>query len=115
MEQFTPGDGDPAHESMTIYSLDGDRLIATHYCMQGNQPRLVLTGGSSGSPLAFEMIDGTNLHERGKSHQQSFTVEMRGEDEIVRVERYVDNEADPSRGEPDPAVVYRRVPPQSAR
>src|SRR5579863_8610060 len=25
---------------MTVYHLDGDRLILTHYCMAGNQPRM---------------------------------------------------------------------------
>lgn len=31
--------GDPAGQpTETIYHLDGDRLMATHYCAQGNQP-----------------------------------------------------------------------------
>jgi len=25
---------------MTVYHLDGDRLVLTHYCMAGNQPRM---------------------------------------------------------------------------
>jgi len=28
----------------TIYHVDGDRLMATHCCAQGNQPRLLLSG-----------------------------------------------------------------------
>ena len=30
----------PTRQSMTVYHMDGDGLIATHYCPQGNQPRL---------------------------------------------------------------------------
>ena len=26
--------------SLTVYHMDNERLIATHYCPQGNQPRL---------------------------------------------------------------------------
>ena len=31
----------PTRQSMTVCTMDGDRLIATHYCPQGNAPRLV--------------------------------------------------------------------------
>src|SRR5215470_4974278 len=27
-------------EMLTVYYLDGDRLLLTHYCMAGNQPRM---------------------------------------------------------------------------
>ena len=32
--------GRPEHETMTLYHLDHGALMATHYCAQGNQPRL---------------------------------------------------------------------------
>ena len=37
----------PTRESMTMYHLDGDALIATHYCPQGTQPRLQLEDSST--------------------------------------------------------------------
>src|SRR5687767_2900395 len=35
--------GPPGRETMTLYHSDGGGLIATHYCAQGNQPRLRAT------------------------------------------------------------------------
>lgn len=30
----------PARQSMTVYAMDGDRVLATHHCPQANIPRL---------------------------------------------------------------------------
>src|SRR5262245_1486436 len=49
----------------TMYHVYGDKLMATHYCMGKNQPRLVAevpTGTLE--KLEFHFMDGTNL---GKS------------------------------------------------
>ena len=49
--------------------LDGDRLLLTHYCEAGNQPRLV---ASSATPdlkeIEFTFLDGTNLRSRDQGH-----------------------------------------------
>jgi hypothetical protein len=45
---------EPNRESMTLYSIDGSHLIATHYCPQGNQPRLRLVQGNDSTKLSFE-------------------------------------------------------------
>jgi hypothetical protein len=37
MEQSHPAQ---EHEMITMYTLDGDRIVATHYCSVGNQPTL---------------------------------------------------------------------------
>lgn len=43
-------------ETMTVFHPDGERLIATHYCAQGNQPRLHATE-LGGRRVAFELDD----------------------------------------------------------
>src|SRR5262245_40955500 len=43
----------PTRTSMTVYHMDGDALIATHYCPQGNQPRLQYRPEQSGQRLEF--------------------------------------------------------------
>ncbi|MET0390358.1 MAG: hypothetical protein ABW321_30580 [Polyangiales bacterium] len=55
-------------ETLTIFHLDGERLLATHYCGQGNQPRLALDRASEPGHLVFRFIDATNLAVRTDSH-----------------------------------------------
>ena len=76
-------------ESMTLYHLDGESLMATHYCPQGNQPRLVLMPGSEKMQFAF--LDGTHLQVAGKSHQHSFWLQIDDNDHFQRNEIYVEN------------------------
>ncbi len=57
---------------LTVYHLDGDRLILTHYCMAGNQPRMQ---ASSFNPdtgeLQFQFLDVTNLASPGAGHMHN--------------------------------------------
>jgi hypothetical protein len=55
---------DSAHDAtmITVYHPDGSRLMATHYCAGGNQPRLVASGLSpDGKSLTFRFLDATNV------------------------------------------------------
>ena len=53
------------HEMVTIYHLDGDQLVLTHYCAGGNQPRMKLldAGAKDSKVLAFRFAGGTNMKE----------------------------------------------------
>jgi hypothetical protein len=79
----------PTHRSMTVYHLDGDTLIATHYCPQGNQPRLALVSDRDGE-LRFELRDGSNLDVPGGHHEHVLTLRRDGE-QLVRGEAYAEN------------------------
>ncbi len=62
-------------EMPTMFHLDGDRLIATHYCAAKNQPRMVLASGQDpAKALKFDFLDATNLKnpEEGHMHRVSF-------------------------------------------
>ncbi|WP_026802541.1 hypothetical protein [Arenimonas oryziterrae] len=101
-------------ESMTLYHLDGDRLLATHYCPQGNQPRLVLIDDGDPETLSFTFVDGTNLQVPGRSHQHDFWIRRTGETTYQRSETYVDNGGDAAAeraATPDAPVTYTRVDP----
>lgn len=52
--------------SMTVYHLNGDKVMATHYCPQGNQPRLESVMSDPAS-VVFAFKDVTDLDE-GESH-----------------------------------------------
>jgi hypothetical protein len=79
----------PTHRSMTVYHLDGDTLLATHYCPQGNQPRLARVPSSDGS-LRFEFRDGTNVDIEGGHHEALLTLRHEG-DVLTRGEVYAEN------------------------
>jgi hypothetical protein len=51
---------------LTVYHLDGDRLLLTHYCMAGNQPRMqAKTYNAESGELEFQFLDATNLPAGG--------------------------------------------------
>lgn len=82
----------PTSQSMTVYHLDGDRLFATHYCPQGNQPRLALDKAKSKDGLLqFNFVDGNNLNNPKKSHQYQFQIRLKPDGSFSRSENYRNN------------------------
>jgi hypothetical protein len=59
----------PNEMMTTMFHLDGERLLLTHYCVARNQPRLMLTAVSDdGTVCDFTFLDATNLASRDKGH-----------------------------------------------
>jgi hypothetical protein len=56
---------------ITMFHMDGDRLLMTHYCGAGNQPRMKLVASDAKS-ASFEFFDGTNIGP-GAGHMQRAT------------------------------------------
>jgi len=48
------------HEMITMYHMDGDSLMMTHYCAAGNQPRLRQVKTADPNVLRFEYAGATN-------------------------------------------------------
>jgi hypothetical protein len=62
---------------LTVYHRDGDRLLLTHYCMAGNQPRMQARSYDAATgDLAFEFVDGTNLASPATGHMHSVTIKF---------------------------------------
>lgn len=81
--------GDRRH-SMTVYHLDGDRLMATHYCPQGNQPRMVSASFEQANVVEFHYQDATNLVDMSHSHQHSLRLDFSADNgSLVRGESYL--------------------------
>jgi hypothetical protein len=72
--------------SLTVYHLDGDRLVATHYCPQGNQPRMVArAAGSAGVSFAF--LDATDLDPH-ESYQHDLSFSWNAGGTVSRADTY---------------------------
>jgi len=57
--------GDP-HEMVTVYTLDGDSINATHYCSGGNQPSMRLNKEkSNGNEVVFDFVSVTGKKTDG--------------------------------------------------
>jgi len=56
---------------ITMFHMDGDRLLLTHYCGAGNQPRMKVLASDAKS-ITFEFMDGTNIAP-GAGHMQRVT------------------------------------------
>jgi hypothetical protein len=63
-----------------MLTVDGDRLLLTHYCDAGNQPRMVGTVSPDGKTITFKFIDATNLQPAQGGHMQSAVFTFIGAD-----------------------------------
>lgn len=62
-------------EMLTVYHLDGNRLLLTHYCAAGNQPRMEATAfDPQTGELRFKFLDATNLASPSTGHMQNVTL-----------------------------------------
>lgn len=62
-------------EMLTVYHLDGNRLLLTHYCVAGNQPRMEAKAFDAHSgELRFQFLDATNFANPGVGHMHNVTL-----------------------------------------
>lgn len=62
VETLFPGQD---HEMVTIYTMEGENMVVTHYCAMGNQPRLRSTAESKPGHIVFAFEGGTNVDPKG--------------------------------------------------
>ena len=79
--------GDQPH-SLTLYHRDGPDLLATHYCPQGNQPRLIASFPTTGKALQLNFRDATDLDAAQESHLVQLGFAFTGPDRMTRAETY---------------------------
>ena len=60
--------GQGPEDMITMFHMDGDRLLMTHYCGAGNQPRMKGTLSPDGKSVVFDFIDATNLASPNAGH-----------------------------------------------
>jgi hypothetical protein len=84
-------------EMVTIFHLDGNKLMATHYCAAHNQPRMVATPGRDPNRVVFDFKDGTNIGPND-GHMQAVAFIFDGPDHHIEEWTYVDNHGKLSTG-----------------
>jgi hypothetical protein len=65
------------HDHMiTMIHLNDGRLMATHYCAAGNQPRMEAKTSADGKTVEFNFIDGTNLNSSLEGHMHRLVITL---------------------------------------
>jgi hypothetical protein len=75
-------------ETLTVFHVDGAAMLATHYCAQGNQPRLKLEPTGTPESFAFSFLDATNLTDRASAHLVRLELRLTGRDQLTEIETY---------------------------
>lgn len=78
VETLFPG---TPHEMTTVYHLDGEALVLTHYCAAGNQPTMRALPSQDPSIIAFDFVRGSNM-KPGDHHMHSARLVLAGDDRL---------------------------------
>src|SRR5438874_10524772 len=82
MEEFRPESG---AVMITMFTVDGDHLIATHYCSAKNQPQMITPAISDvQKPLAFSLARITGLKSPDDWHNTGLTVIQEDNDHLTQ-------------------------------
>jgi hypothetical protein len=89
MEHLMPG-GEA--EMITMYPLDGDRIMVTHYCAMGNQPTMEtgsLSGATGKYDFAFVRVAGTKTPDEG--HMAALSLAIPDKDHLTQAWTFDDH------------------------
>jgi hypothetical protein len=84
----SPVDG----EMLTLYTLDGDRVLLTHYCHVGNQPRMQASSfDPKTNQIGFSFVDVTGLPNSAAPHMHQAVFTLTSPDQLTETwTRYQD-------------------------
>lgn len=80
------------HDMVSMIHLDGpNRLLLTHYCTVGNQPRMQASVSPDGNTVTFNYVDATNLSSPDAGHMQSMVLTILDENHHTEEWTFVDH------------------------
>jgi hypothetical protein len=85
LEHFSTSTG---RKTLTVYHMDDADLLLTHYCAQGNQPRLRYVPGEDSTSLRFTFLDATNLPNDSASHMVRLELHLADSTHLRVIEVY---------------------------
>ena len=59
-----------SEDMISMIHMDGGRVLLTHYCAAGNQPRMQANVSSDGKTITFDFVDGTNMSNSQPGHMK---------------------------------------------
>ena len=76
---------DEKQAMVTMYNKDGDKLMMTHYCSMGNQPRM-RSDKVSAEPktITFTMYDATNMAKKSDAHMSKLILTFKDDDHFTQ-------------------------------
>jgi hypothetical protein len=79
-------------DMITMFHLDGpQRLLMTHYCGAGNQPRMQASLSPDGKTISFNFIDATNLATPDAGHMQRMVLTLLDENHHTEEWTFLDH------------------------
>jgi len=84
--------GQGPEDMISMFHMDGpSRLLITHYCGVGNQPRMQATVSPDGKTLTFNYVDATNLATPDAGHMQKLVLTLLDENHHTEDWTFVDH------------------------
>lgn len=90
MEEFRPKNGPMM---VTMFSVDGDHLLATHYCSARNQPQMSTEAiaDPQATSLAFSLLRVTGLNSPSAWHNTGLVVTLEDTNHLTQEWTYLSN------------------------
>jgi hypothetical protein len=77
---------------ISMFHLDGpNRLLLTHYCGAGNQPRMQAGLSPDGKTITFNFVDATNLATPDAGHMQTMVLTLLDENHHTEEWTFIDH------------------------